>query len=142
MTQKGIRETITFSCEPEFKKLIATKVEEFGYQNTSQMIRDALQKFFESEEALDNISETTEVTVIISVVYDHHDLSTIQQFIEVQHRFNIGFSSHFHMTPEECLENLIVSDIVKNIRILLKKLRSVDGLKYISLRTVSRAQMC
>lgn len=142
MTQKGIRETITFSCEPEFKKLIATKVEEFGYQNTSQMIRDALQKFFESEDALANISETTVITAIISVVYDHHDLGTIRQFIDVQHRFNIGFSSHFHMTSEECLENLVISDIVKNIRILLKKLRSVDGLKYISMKTVSRAQMC
>lgn len=141
MTQKGIRETITFSCESGFKKLIATKVEEFGYQNTSQMIRDALQRFFESEEALNSISENTEVTVIISVVYDHHDLNTIQQFIEVQHHSNIGFSCHFHMTQEECLENLMLTNAVKNIRILLKKLRSVDGLKYISVRTVSRAQM-
>ncbi len=142
MTQKGNRETITFSCEPGLKKLISTKVKEFGYQNTSQMIRDALQKFFESEEVLNSISENTEVTVIISVVYDHHDLNTIQQFIELQHHSNVGFSSHFHMTQKECLENLIITNTAKNILILLKNLRSLDGLKYISVRLVSRAQMC
>ena len=140
MNRKGIRETITFSCEPRFKNLITTKVNEFGYQNTSQMIRDALQSFFESEEVLDSVTDSsTEITVIISVVYDHNDRKTIQKFFKVQHHSNVVFSTHFHLKKRECLENLIINDSVNNIRLLLKKLRLIDGMKYVSFRVVSRA---
>ncbi|MFX1516449.1 MAG: CopG family ribbon-helix-helix protein [Promethearchaeota archaeon] len=140
MSSKGVRDTVTFSCEPKFKKLISTKVKEFGYQNKSQMIRDALQNFFESEKGLENIEDTVKITAIISVVYDHHNLSTISQFIEAQHALNLSHSYHHHMHPDECLENLIVKDEVKNIRILLKKLRAISGMKYISLQLISRVQ--
>ncbi|MFX1282917.1 MAG: CopG family ribbon-helix-helix protein [Promethearchaeota archaeon] len=140
MNQKGNRETITFSCEQGFKNLINTKVKEFGYQNTSQMIRDALQSFFESEEVLNNITASdTDITVTISVVYDHYDQKTIQKFLEVQHHSNVVFSTHYHLKKGECLENLIISDSVNNIRILMKKLRTIEGMKYISFKVVSRA---
>ena len=72
MANKGVRETITFSCDPGFKKLIKIKVNEFGYQNKSQMIRDALQQFFESEKGLENIPEAITIIAIITVAYDHH----------------------------------------------------------------------
>ncbi len=140
MNKKGIRETITFSCEPRFKNLIATKVNDFGYQSTSQMIRDALQSFFESEEVLDNVTDSSkEITVIISVVYDHNDQETIRKFLEIQHQSNVVFSTHFHLKKRECLENLIINDSIQNIRLLLKKLRTIDGMKYISFKVVFRA---
>lgn len=141
MAGKGLRDTITFSCDPNFKKLISTKVIELGYQNKSQMIRDALQNFFESEKGLKNIEDTVKITVIISVVYDHHDLNTISKFIEAQHDLNLSYSFHHHMCPDECLENLIVNDEAKNIRFLMKKLRGIPGIKYISLQLVSRVQL-
>ncbi len=137
MDQKGIRETITFSCEPKFKKLISVKFKELGYKNKSQMIRDALQSFFESEKVIDSFSDTSELTVIISVVYDHHDGKTVQQYIEAQHKSNVNYSSHFHMNKEECLEIVIIRDRINNIRMLLKELRSIEGLKNVSLRVVS-----
>ncbi|MHA1331133.1 MAG: ribbon-helix-helix domain-containing protein, partial [Candidatus Hodarchaeales archaeon] len=56
MSSNKTRETITFSCDPELKKLIEFKVRELGYQNKSQMIRDALQSFFESEEFLQRMA--------------------------------------------------------------------------------------
>lgn len=140
MNKKSIRETITFSCDPGFKELITTKVNELGYHNTSQMIRDALQNFFESEEVLDKVSNSnTEITVIISVVYDHNDRKTTQKFIEAQHHSNVAFSSHFHMKKNECLEILMINNTVGNVRLLLKKLRAIDGIRYISGRLVSRA---
>ncbi|MFX0182054.1 MAG: CopG family ribbon-helix-helix protein [Candidatus Hodarchaeota archaeon] len=139
MTSKPIRETITFSCEPEFKTLISIKVKELGYQNKSQMIRDALQIFFESEETLDRIAdqENTRLIALISVVYNHHDLNTIQKFMQVQHETDVAFSSHFHMN-HECLENFTIKDNAKAVRSFLQKLRSIGGIKYISFRIISR----
>lgn len=141
MVSKIIRETITFSCEPEFKTLISSKVKELGYQNKSQMIRDALQSFFESEETLNKITnpERTRITALISVVYNHSDLNTIQKFMEIQHETNIAFSSHFHMN-HECLENFAIKDDARSVSTFLQKIRSIGGLKYISFRIISRTE--
>ncbi|MFX0014807.1 MAG: CopG family ribbon-helix-helix protein [Promethearchaeota archaeon] len=141
MAGRGVRETITFSCDPEFKELISTKVKEFGYQNKSQMIRDALQNFFESEKGLETIHDSVKITVIISVVYNHHDLATISQFIEAQHDLNLSYSYHHHIQSNECLENLIVSDEAINIRSLVKKFRAIQGIKYLSIQLVSRVTL-
>jgi len=104
------------------------------------MIRDALKSFFESEEVLDNVTDSSkEITVIISVVYDHNDQETIRKFLEIQHQSNVVFSTHFHLKKRECLENLIINDSIQNIRLLLKKLRTIDGMKYISFKVVFRA---
>lgn len=137
MSRKGIRETITFSCDPEFKELVRSKVKEFGYKNKSHMIRDALRNFFESEKSLKNIKDDIKITVIISIVYNHHDLNTVQQLLEAQHSSDISYSYHHHMQDNECLENLIAYDEAKNVRLLLRNFRAIPGLKYISLQVVS-----
>ena len=138
MVGKGIRETITFSCDPEFKELIKLKVKDFGYKNKSHMIRDALRNFFESEKSLDNIEDDVKITVIISIVYNHHDLKTVQQLLEAQHSSDISYSYHHHMQDNECLENLIAHDDAKTVRILLRDFRAIPGLKYISIQVVSQ----
>ncbi|UCG01795.1 MAG: hypothetical protein JSW11_19590 [Candidatus Heimdallarchaeota archaeon] len=141
MNKRQIRETVTFSCESGFKDLLIKKGNELGYQNTSQMIRDALQNFFESEEMFDKISDSnTEITAIISVVYDQHDQKTMKKFIEVQHHFNVTFSTHYHMDTDECLENLIINDKIENVRSFLTQLRSIEGLRYTSIKFVSRTE--
>jgi len=140
VNKSTIRETITFSCEPTFKELINTKVNEFGYQTKSQMIRDALQHFFESEKGLENIPGSIKITVIISVAYDHHDQASVSNFMEIQHSSNVSYSFHHHMDHGECLENLIIHDTAENVKKLLYRFRSVAGLKYISFQIVSRSQ--
>ncbi len=136
MSDKGIRKTITFSCDPDFKELIIKKVEELGYQNKSQMIRDALQNLFESETALNHIKDNATITAIISLVYNHNDLGTVQLLLEAQHNSEVSYSYHHHMQQGECLENLIVHEEAKTIRELLKKFRSISGIKYISIQVI------
>ncbi|MFX0063076.1 MAG: CopG family ribbon-helix-helix protein [Candidatus Hermodarchaeota archaeon] len=134
-----MRETVTFSVESGFKEQIANKVKELGYSNTSKMIRDALQQFFESEEAL--IKTKGIVTVIVSVVYDHHDVNTLKGFIELQHHLNVSFSSHSHITEKECLEIILLTASVAEILEFQRKIRGLEGLKYTSVSLVSRANV-
>ena len=132
-----MRETVTFSVESGFKKQITNKAKELGYPNASRMIRDALQQLFESEQAL--LKTEGIVTVIVSVVYDHHDVNTLKEFIELQHHLNIGFSSHSHITENECLEIILLTASVAEILKFQRKLRGLEGLKYTSVNLVSRA---
>ncbi len=134
MTLKEIRETITFSCDPLFKKLLSTKMKDFGYQTKSQMIRDALQSFFDSEKMLERASDTDMIVTLISVVYDHHDSTTLEEYLRVQHQSNVAFSSHFHLPSGECIEILMINDQVKNVKKLIQELRGINGLKNISYR--------
>ncbi|MHA1215433.1 MAG: CopG family ribbon-helix-helix protein [Candidatus Hodarchaeales archaeon] len=141
MSSNKTRETITFSCDPELKKLIEFKVRELGYQNKSQMIRDALQSFFESEEFLQRMAGDLKIILLVSVLYDHDDLTTVKQFLSVQHESHVAYSTHHHITKEECLENLIVHDTVDNVREFLTRLRSIAGLKNVSVKVISRTEI-
>jgi len=140
MASKGNRETITFSCEPELKTLIANKVIDLGYHTQSQMIRDALQAFFKSEKALEQIPNDSRVVTLISVVYNHDDLIVVKEFMSAQHESHITVSNHFHLEEKECLENLIVDDTAQSIKQFIRKLRSITGLKNISINVISRTE--
>lgn len=134
--ERSGREAVTFSAEPGFRKLLNKKTEELGYPNTSKMIRDAIQQFFESERNLRKTSGV--VTTLISVVYDHHDLETLMNYIELQHHSNIKFTSHFHVTEDECLEIILLTAPTTEILEFQKKLREIKGLKYVSLNLIAR----
>lgn len=137
MTSKEIRETITFSCDPRFKKLLTTKKRELGYRTNSQMIRDALLFFFSSENMLENISDADMIVTLISVVYNHHDSTTLEQYLRVQHQSNVTFSSHFHLPSGDCFEILMLNDKTKNVKKLIQKLRSINGLKNIAIKLIN-----
>lgn len=127
MTEKTIRETITFSCDPEFKALVGRKQEELNYQTKSQMIRDALQNLFQKLEMLENIPNTKIITAIISVFYDHRSIETVQQFLHIQHSFHISYSFHHHLNHNECIETLIIRDEAENVKELVKEVHGISG---------------
>jgi CopG family nickel-responsive transcriptional regulator len=134
MTVKEIRETVTFSCDPRFKKLLSKKKKEFGYQTKSQMIRDALRVFFDSENMLERISDADMIVTLISVIYDHHDSTTLEEYLRIQHQSNVTFSSHFHLPSGDCFEILMMRDQAKYVKKLIQELRSIKGLKNISFK--------
>lgn len=134
MTLKEIRETVTFSCDPRFKKLLSTKKTEFGYQTKSQMIRDALQFFFDSEKMLERTSDTDMIVTLISVSYNHHNSTTLEEYLRVQHKSNVTFSSHFHLPSGDCIEILMINDQAKIVKKLIQELRGINGLKNISFK--------
>ena len=137
MTLKEIRETITFSCDPRFKKMLSTKKRILGYRTNSQMIRDALLFFFNSENMLEKISDADMIVTLISLVYNHHDSSTLEEYLRVQHQSNVTFSSHFHLPSGDCFEILMLHDKARNVKNLIQELRSVNGLKNITLKVIN-----
>ncbi len=137
MTLKEIRETITFSCDPRFKKMLSTKKRELGYRTNSQMIRDALMFLFNSENMLEKISDTDMIVTLISLVYNPQDSSTLEEYLRVQHQSNVTFSSHFHLPSGDCFEILMLNDKARNVKNLIQKLRGVKGLQNISVKVIN-----
>lgn len=71
----------------------------------------------------------------IVIVYDHHEKSLVSELIDVQHNFErvVVATQHAHLDHDNCLESIIVKGKAADVEELLKKLKSLKGLKHASL---------
>jgi len=109
----------------KFDKLIDNK----GYGNRSEAIRDLIREELVSEEWKSGNKETVGV---FSLVYDHHESDISQLINNIQHNnLNIIRSStHVHIDHHNCLEVIILKGKSKEIKKLTDQLSSTKGIKH------------
>lgn len=91
------------------------KIEEKGYTNRSEAIRDLIRDDLVEEEWASN----EETVGTITIVYDHHTRELSENLTHLQHSFNGKIMSvlHVHLDHHNCLEVLVVqgkSALLKN----------------------------
>ncbi len=71
----------------------------------------------------------------IVIVYDHHQKSLASKLVDVQHDFEhvVVATQHAHLDHDNCLESIIVKGKASEVEQLVKKLKSIKGLKHASL---------
>ena len=71
----------------------------------------------------------------IVIVYDHHEKSLSSALVDVQHDFEhvVVATQHAHLDHDNCLESIIVKGKAEDVEQLVKKLKSLKGLKHASL---------
>jgi CopG family nickel-responsive transcriptional regulator len=76
-----------------------------------------------------------EVAGAIVLVYDHHTREILQRLTDVQHDCHDAIIStqHIHLDHDNCLEIVAVRGKPAEIESILKRLKSVKGLKHVSL---------
>jgi len=76
-----------------------------------------------------------EVAGAIVIVYDHHEKSLSSELIDVQHDFDhvVVATQHAHLDHDNCLESIIVNGKAVEVEALVRKLKSIKGLKHTSL---------
>jgi CopG family nickel-responsive transcriptional regulator len=114
----------------EFDALLAKE----GYKNRSEAIRGIIRERFVEEEW-----EKGEIVAgCIMMVYDHRKRELVQRITDVQHDFHhsIISSQHVHMDHDNCLEIIVLKGMVENIQALFTAIKSLKGIKYVS---ISRA---
>lgn len=102
-----------------------------GYRNRSEAIRGIIRERFVEEEW--EKGET--VAGCIMMVYDHHKRELVRKITDVQHNFHhcIISTQHVHMDHDNCLEIIVLKGKVENIKNLHNSLKSLKGIKYISI---------
>ena len=100
---------------------------EIGYENRSKAIADAINIFI-NEKRIDN---NLDLIGTISYMYDHHVSDINRKLVELQHGFekNIKSTMHSHITPDECVEVLIVEGVAKDVQKLFGGLSAIRGVK-------------
>jgi CopG family nickel-responsive transcriptional regulator len=76
-----------------------------------------------------------EVAGAIVLVYDHHTRDVVRKLTDMQHdcHDSIISTQHVHLDHDNCLEIVAVRGKPRVIDTILKRLKSIKGLKHVSL---------
>jgi CopG family nickel-responsive transcriptional regulator len=104
-------------------------IEEMGYQNRSEALRDLIRERMVQREWEGGDKETVGV---VSLVYDHHKREIADQLVDFQHHHteSIVASLHVHLDQQNCLEVLIVRGVGRQIKVIADKLIGTKGVKH------------
>jgi CopG family nickel-responsive transcriptional regulator len=108
-----------------FDKLIDEK----SYATRSEALRDLIRNAL-IENKIDADSET-EVLGSLTIIYDHHASSLLQEMANIQHRHHDLILSvmHLHINHDDCLEVIALNGKAKYINQLANSLVSLKGVK-------------
>ena len=108
-----------------------TYVEEKGYQNRSEALRDLIRK-----ELIETSWEdgNDEVAGAIIMVYDHHHKELVENLVNIQHDYHdiIISSQHVHLDHHNCLEIIAVKGRINKVYDLEARLKVAKGVKHAS----------
>ena len=119
---------VTVSLEPDLLKRFERLSREQGFPTRSEAIKDAIRRRIMEEEW----SGGEQAAGAVAIVYDHHRSAVLRRLTHVQHDFTDVIISvqHVHLDHRHCLEFIAVRGKSKDIRNLVRRLRSVKGLMH------------
>ncbi|UQZ85932.1 Putative nickel-responsive regulator [Paenibacillus konkukensis] len=107
-------------------------LEEQGYDNRSEAIRDLVRKALL---APSNIHPEQMAAGTIVMVYDHHVSDLPIVLTELQHEYHqeINSTMHIHLNHLQCLEVIVVRGVVSRLRELQQRIQVLKGVFYAEL---------
>jgi CopG family nickel-responsive transcriptional regulator len=119
------------SIEDDLLAQFDAQIEEKGYTNRSEAIRDLIRAQIVEQEW-----QTGKDTVAtVTLVYDHHTRDLTGQLTHLQHSFTGEIKSvlHIHLDHHNCLEVLVVQGEGGLLKAFADKLGSIRGVKHSTL---------
>ncbi len=109
----------------KFDKIIQEK----GYVNRSEAIRDLIRDFIVRHEW--EVGDA-EVAGTITMLYNHDEADVVKELLDLQHDYldEIVSSIHVHMDEHNCLEVVIVKGKASRIKEIADRLLSLKGVKH------------
>jgi len=116
------------SIEQDLLDHFDKRIEEKGYNNRSEAIRDLIRDDLVSKEW----SENDEIVGTLSIVYDHHTRDLSSKLTHLQHSFtgDIQAVLHVHLDHHNCLEVLVVRGKGSLVQNFADKLIGTRGVKH------------
>ena len=109
-------------------KKFDTLIDEKGYTNRSEAIRDLIRNFLVEEEW----GGAGEVVGSLTLVYDHDIRGVTDKLTEMQHHYhgNIISSMHVHLDEHNCMEVLVIVGSVESVKNIASSLVASRGVKH------------
>jgi CopG family nickel-responsive transcriptional regulator len=115
-------------------------IEEKGYSNRSEAVRDLIRNALVAEQWLRDDQE--EMVGTVSLVYDHHTRELSDKLTEHQHSHhrNIISALHVHLDAHHCLEVVVIKGKAREIKRLADELIGTKGVKHGRLMTTTTGE--
>lgn len=122
-------ERFSVSISRKLLKGFDALLKEKGYASRSEGIRDLIRDWLVADEWKDARGE---VVGSLTLLYDHEIRGISDRLTNMQHEyaFHVLASMHVHLDVHNCLEVLIISGRVKEIKKIADKLISSRGVKH------------
>jgi len=103
-------------------------IEEKGYVNRSEAIRDLIRYMLDNNEIADPESESIGT---LTLVYSHEVREISDKLNEIQHQYfkSIVSATHIHLDEHNCLEVLILRGKTGDVKAIADKLCSLKNVK-------------
>lgn len=123
-------ERFTVSLEDELAEAFEALIEQRGYKNRSEAIRDLIRSAL-SEERLESEPESESVGCL-SYVYDHHERDLARRLTDKHHgHHHISLSTlHVHLNHDRCLESVVLKGKTPDIQAFADGVISQPGVKH------------
>ena len=117
---------IGVSLEPELLKEFDETIMKKGYVSRSEAIRDLVRDALAENEWKNNEQHMVGVIVMI---YDHTVSNVKERLIDLQHErgHNISTTVHVHLDHDKCMEILLVSGQLGELKSLTDEITSIKG---------------
>jgi CopG family nickel-responsive transcriptional regulator len=127
------------SIESDLLKKFDSYIKSKNYTNRSEALRDLIRKEFVEEQWLNRDKNAAGAIVL---VFDHHKRELMDNLVDIQHDYHnvIISTQHIHLDSRMCLEVIVVKGKISEIYQLESKLKSIKGVKHISLSRSTLAE--
>ena len=117
------------SIETDLLKKFDKLIDEEGYENRSEAIRDLIRNSLIATKKHDPESIAMGT---LTMIYDHHTGNLTNRLLKIQHNHTseILTTTHIHLDHDNCLEVLILKGKTKNIQKLADNIKSLKGIKH------------
>lgn len=129
-------ERITISLDSALAKQFDEFINNQGYTNRSEAIRDLIRQRLETE-SLESADEGFCVATL-SYVYNHHEMELASRITNSHHHHHeLGLSTvHVHLDHDHCMEVAIMRGPVKDIRAFANLMMAERGVRHGKLNMV------
>jgi CopG family nickel-responsive transcriptional regulator len=119
---------IGISLETDLLEKFDELIDNQGYQNRSEAVRDLIRGRLAEQQLSD---PKAEAVAGVFVVYDHHHPQVTQKLTKLQHNelLKTISSMHIHLGHHDCLEVILLKGNIKEIRKLAESIVSLKGVK-------------
>jgi CopG family nickel-responsive transcriptional regulator len=124
-------ERIGISLEADLLRQFDRLIEQKGYVNRSEAVRDLIRDTMVQREWSESDGSEERVAVV-TLVYDHDSSSLAQKLAHIQHENHRAVVSalHVHMDEHNCLEVLVLRGRGRDVVRMGEGLVSTKGVKY------------
>ncbi|MEH6475383.1 MAG: nickel-responsive transcriptional regulator NikR [Sneathiella sp.] len=123
-------ERITITIEDELLAEFDEYMENKGYSNRSEGIRDALRHMLSHESEADDDLE--KCVGCVSYVYNHKERLLSSKLVETQHHHHEipAATLHLHVDADNCMEATILSGTAKQVKEMANDIITETGVRY------------